>query len=99
MLHVATITLMADDRDVVVCISGSRLSAMRRPRSLARNGLLIVSLLAIALFAVYVCSPEVIGQAARVLKSAATPCSHDESKGYLQELVSVYVDVLYLWCV
>ena len=82
---------MADDHDVSVCISGPRLGALRRLRWLARSGLLTVSLLMAFLIVVYVCSPEVIGQAAHVLKSAAMACNHDESRRYLQELVSIYI--------
>ena len=85
--------------------------------TLARCGLLTISLLVTLMIVVYVCSngvPVAIsahGQAervlksgntassrvlksgntasSRVLKSGNTACSHDESRRYLQELVSI----------
>jgi len=79
-----------------VYTSLSRLGALPGRRSLARSGLLTISLVTL-MIVVYVYmysdgSPVVIsahGQAERVLKSGNTACSHDESRRYLQELVSI----------
>ena len=95
---------MADD--VSVYTSLSRLGAPPGLRSLARSGLLTISLLVALMIVVYVYMysdgfPVVIsahGQAERVLKSGNTACSrrvlrsgcnHNESRRYLQELVSI----------
>ena len=86
---------MADD--VSVYTSLSRLCATLGQRSLARSGLLTMSLLVALMIVVYMCSdcfPVVIsahGLAERVLKSENTACSHDESMRYLQELVSIFI--------
>ena len=94
-----------------VYTSLSRLGALPGQRSLARSGLLTISLLVALMIVVYVymCSdgsPVVIsahGQAERVLKKSGNTacsrdrvlkrrnkaCSHDESRRYLQELVSI----------
>ena len=84
---------MADD--VSVYASLSRLGALPGQRSLSRSGLLTISLLVALMLVVYVCSdcfPVAIsahGLAERVLISGNTGCSHDESRRYLQELVSI----------
>ena len=91
-----------------VYTSLSQLGALPGQRSLARSGLLTISLLVAQMIVyVYMCSdgsPVVInphGQAervlkkggntacSRVLKRGSKACSHDESRRYLQELVSI----------
>lgn len=91
---------MADG--VAVYIGRPRLSTPLGRSSLARCGLLTLSLLVALLIVMYMCSPVVIsayGRAERVLTRASPACSHDESRRYLQQLVSILFSHVYMFTV